>query len=125
VPWKFPSIGLKRTSIPGNQNQLSAFRDRLCRLWRRVLTVAVRGGEKPPSGILGEAIETSASFEARSAPLPYPTVKRARMDPYWRAISDGSSLPRRYPGQDGSPGMKSGISPTTGGGSASVLPSAR
>jgi hypothetical protein len=30
--------------------------------------------ENPPYGILGEAMETSASFEARSAPLPYPTA---------------------------------------------------
>jgi hypothetical protein len=29
---------------------------------------------KPPYGILGEVMETSASFEARSALLPYPTV---------------------------------------------------
>ena len=33
-----------------------------------------RTGENPPYGILGEAMETSASFEARSAPLPYPTA---------------------------------------------------
>src|SRR5215472_585172 len=33
-----------------------------------------RTGENPPYGILGEAMETSASSEARSAPLPYPTV---------------------------------------------------
>src|SRR4029434_1542127 len=32
-----------------------------------------RNGENPPYGILGRAMETSASFEARSAPLPYPT----------------------------------------------------
>jgi len=31
-----------------------------------------RTGENPPSGILGGAVETSASFEARSAPPPYP-----------------------------------------------------
>ena len=30
---------------------------------------------KPAYGILGEAMETSASFEARSAPLPYPTPR--------------------------------------------------
>jgi hypothetical protein len=30
--------------------------------------------ENSPYGILGEAMETSASFEARSAPLPYPTT---------------------------------------------------
>ena len=32
-----------------------------------------RTGENPPYGILGRAMETSASFEARYAPLPYPT----------------------------------------------------
>ena len=37
-------------------------------------------GENPPYGILGEAMETSASFEARSAPLPYPTASSARTD---------------------------------------------
>src|SRR5213079_3009314 len=31
---------------------------------------------KPPYGILGRAMETSASFEARSAPSPYPTEHR-------------------------------------------------
>src|SRR5262250_1493237 len=35
-----------------------------------------RTGENPPYGILGEAMETSASSEARSAPLPYPTVSQ-------------------------------------------------
>src|SRR5437899_4594167 len=32
-----------------------------------------RTGENSPYGILGEAMETSASFEARYAPSPYPT----------------------------------------------------
>ena len=32
-----------------------------------------RTGENPPYGILGRAIETSASYEARSAPSLYPT----------------------------------------------------
>jgi hypothetical protein len=32
-----------------------------------------RTGENPPYGILGGAVETSASFEARSAPPPHPT----------------------------------------------------
>jgi len=31
-----------------------------------------RTGENPPYGILGGAMETSASFEARSAPSSYP-----------------------------------------------------
>src|SRR5579872_7087058 len=34
-----------------------------------------RTGENPPYGILGETMETSASFEARSAPSSYPTVR--------------------------------------------------
>src|SRR6476646_6357645 len=38
-----------------------------------------RTGENPPYGILGEAMETSASFEARSAPLPYPTFMFNRL----------------------------------------------
>ena len=37
-----------------------------------------RTGENPPYGILGEAMETSASFEARSAPLSHPTGNPAR-----------------------------------------------
>jgi hypothetical protein len=39
-----------------------------------------RTGENPPYGILGEAMETSASFEARSAPLSHPSVSSARTD---------------------------------------------
>src|SRR4030095_8953838 len=35
-----------------------------------------RHGENPPYVILGRAMETSASFDARSAPLPYPTDSR-------------------------------------------------
>ena len=34
--------------------------------------------ENPPYGILGRAMETSASFEARSAPSSYPTGSAAR-----------------------------------------------
>jgi hypothetical protein len=34
-------------------------------------------GENPPYGILEGAMETSASFEARSAPLPYLTTRKA------------------------------------------------
>ena len=33
-----------------------------------------RIGGNPPYGILGGTMETSASFEARSAPLSYPTI---------------------------------------------------
>src|SRR5215471_16101010 len=33
-----------------------------------------RTGENPPYEILGDSMEMSASSDARSAPLPYPTV---------------------------------------------------
>ena len=33
-----------------------------------------RTGENPPYGMIGGIVETSASFEARSAPRSYPTV---------------------------------------------------
>jgi hypothetical protein len=36
-----------------------------------------RTGENPPYGILGRTMETSASFEARSAPSSYPTASRS------------------------------------------------
>ena len=43
-----------------------------------------RTGENPPYGILGEAMETSASFEARSAPWSYPTtgILQGMQEPY-------------------------------------------
>ena len=36
-----------------------------------------RTGENPPYGILGGTMETSASFEARSAPSSYPTSRQS------------------------------------------------
>ena len=42
--------------------------------------------ENPPYGILGEAMETSASFEARSAPLPYPTTGKETATPSWHRV---------------------------------------
>ena len=50
-----------------------------------------RTGENPPYGMIGGTVETSASFEARYAPLSYPT---AGGDQRW------SSLPRQCSGQD-------------------------
>jgi hypothetical protein len=47
---------------------------------RLILRPLSRTGENPPYGISGEAMETSASFEARSAPLPYPTASSVRTD---------------------------------------------
>src|SRR5215470_1919070 len=50
-----------------------------------------RTGENPPYGILGEAMETSASSEARSAPLPYPIVGYSEVGPHLpRMIADSS-----------------------------------
>jgi hypothetical protein len=37
-----------------------------------------RTGENPPYGMIGGIEETSASFEARSAPRSYPTGNRRR-----------------------------------------------
>ena len=37
-----------------------------------------RNGENSPYGMLGGIVETSASFEARSAPRSYPTRMRGR-----------------------------------------------
>jgi hypothetical protein len=53
-----------------------------------------RTGENPPYGILGEAMETSASFEARSAPSSYPTANER---PYG---SVRGVLGNRYPYRD-------------------------
>ena len=38
-----------------------------------------RTGENPPYGMIGRIEETSASFEARSAPRSYPTTKRTNI----------------------------------------------
>jgi hypothetical protein len=45
-------------------------------LGRRCLTCAPssRTGENPPYGMIGGTVETSASCEARYAPLSYPTA---------------------------------------------------
>jgi hypothetical protein len=43
---------------------------------RLIFQPLCRTGENPPYGILGETMETSASFEARSAPSSYPTTGR-------------------------------------------------
>jgi hypothetical protein len=39
-----------------------------------------RKAPSPYPTILGEAMETSASFEARSAPLPYPTTAAGMLE---------------------------------------------
>src|ERR1039458_3484291 len=60
-----------------------------------------RTGENPPYGILGEAMETSASFEARSAPLSHPTAN-ARTYGSVRGV-----LGNQYPYRDRQPGVPS------------------
>jgi hypothetical protein len=49
--------------------------NRAARVGRPCLTCqpSSRTGENPPYGMIGGAVETSASFEVRSAPLLYPT----------------------------------------------------
>ena len=49
-----------------------------------------RTGENPPYGILGGTMETSASFEARSAPSSYPTLRAVRSNRV-----RGGRLPKR------------------------------
>ena len=46
-----------------------------------------RTGENPPYGMIGGIEETSASFEARSAPRSYPTVSRRQRRP--RSVHSG------------------------------------
>jgi len=41
---------------------------------RLICPPSSRTGENPPYGMIGRIEETSASFEARSAPRSYPTV---------------------------------------------------
>jgi len=53
-----------------------------------------RTGENPPYGMIGGTVETSASFEARYAPLSYPTagINRREVEDE-RASREGSSDP--------------------------------
>jgi hypothetical protein len=44
-----------------------------------------RTGENPPYGMSGGIVETSASFEARSAPRSYPTGQSVRE--FWRSAA--------------------------------------
>jgi hypothetical protein len=39
-----------------------------------------RTGENPPYGMIGGMVETSASFEARYAPLSHPTFRLRRIN---------------------------------------------
>jgi hypothetical protein len=60
---------------------------------RRLLTSQPRSrtGENPPYGILGGMMETSASYEARSAPSSYPTAEGtffARCSTFCRSLLD-------------------------------------
>jgi hypothetical protein len=50
--------------------------------WKANLPAVLR--ENSPYGMIGEVVETSASFEARYAPPPYPTtgMKQRMKEPY-------------------------------------------
>ena len=50
-----------------------------------------RTGENPPYGMIGGIVETSASFEARSAPRSYPTEARHTRRPNSRIAPIGSA----------------------------------
>src|SRR5436190_2190907 len=60
----------RRAAYAGSRLKLSVV------LGRRRLTgqPSSRTGENPPHGMIGGIEETSASFEARSAPRSYPTI---------------------------------------------------
>jgi hypothetical protein len=53
-----------------------------------------RTGENPPYGMSGGIVETSASFEARSAPRSYPTGYELMSSGLPRKCGDRSALPR-------------------------------
>ena len=55
---------------------------------RLIIRPSSRTGENPPYGIIGEAMETSASFEARTAPLPYPTANQRTYGSVRGAVGD-------------------------------------
>ena len=52
-----------------------------------------RTGENPPYGILGGTMETSASFEARSAPSSYPTASQSRQATAYAHVVSRASAP--------------------------------
>src|SRR6266699_6593499 len=54
-----------------------------------------RTGENPPYGMIGGIEETSASFEARSAPRSYPTLSIEELEHRYRACEDACSA-RHY-----------------------------
>jgi hypothetical protein len=51
-----------------------------------------RTGENPPYGMIGGTVETSASFEARYAPLSYPT---AGGDQRWSSLPQHLRISRQ------------------------------
>src|SRR5215475_8939402 len=60
----------RRTAYAGSRLKLGDVPGRLCLISRP----SSRTGENPPYGMIGGIEETSASFEARSAPRSYPTI---------------------------------------------------
>ncbi len=64
----FELLGVIEDGMPGRNGQRKPGRPRLTG------QPSSRTGENPPYGMIGGIEETSASFEARSAPRSYPTA---------------------------------------------------
>src|SRR5712671_5683932 len=58
-----------------------------------------RTGENPPYGMIGGVEETSASFEARSAPRSYPTHTILIQEKYRKRMTDMTDLVTLFPRQ--------------------------
>src|SRR3974390_2408855 len=64
-------------------------------VWKASLPAVLR--ENPPYGMIGGIEETSASFEARSAPRSYPTAARGEIPPAHSAFRPASLTSPRPP----------------------------
>jgi hypothetical protein len=71
APAYFETIGVPQTpaAYAGSRLKLPMIREGTA--WKASLPAVL--GENPPYGMIGRVEETSASFEARSAPRSYPT----------------------------------------------------
>src|SRR5215469_13873434 len=72
-----------------------------------------RTGENPPYGMIGGIEETSASFEARSAPRSYPTLKRPFPHSPEAPAGPGGTVPAIMP--EGATGQRAPAQPAGGG----------
>src|ERR1700726_3374322 len=63
-------------------------------VWKASLPAVLR--ENPPYGMIGGIEETSASFEARSAPRSYPTALLLKIETILRVTQDALKIPSRF-----------------------------